>query len=239
MNWEQVKIAVGRYSSRQPLAFANSISFWIDNRSADGRSRFESTGDLSEKVDCDDSALVLVDGDLKTHVTFSADAILLILGDVSGLISVGSHSEVIVAGAITSSGYIVASSMCAIAVGGEFAGTLRCLGMAEALLMGDFCGEILTGLPSTKLHIQGNFDGKIRPDRESSQNDQRSKGLLHLDVSRFMAFEHLKEIAAYNYTHFQAGVTQSDKPDGFYPEATERQRMKASRHFVHWTIGGS
>jgi hypothetical protein len=204
--WETVQLAVARdHASSGGHAFWQSLLWWADQRA--GR-----TGP-------DDFERVEIDGDALDAVFLVRRGAVHIRGALAGQLETTDQSSIVIGESLTKRGYIVANGIAAIHIQGDLDGVVECHSMTELWVEGDLRGQVLTGSPSTDLHVKGSLQGVVRP--------VTSGGMLTIDVAGHAASSVLAAIDDHAYTSLSIAVAESDLNPGIHPLWSSRNGFVA------------
>jgi hypothetical protein len=209
--WELVKLAVAHCSiATEPVSFHSSFQYWQSGFIGKAE-KTVCEQDLTRPIVAETKAAVLVQGDCLADITVKGDALIHVYGDLGAkIVTTGQHCEIVIGGDIQSKGGIEGAGIFKIFVGGNSDGYVRNSRSTSIWINGNLNGEIGTGVPSTEVHVMGDFNGTMKP---------LDKGALaYVDVRGFMSAAKIRTIADFGYTQFQATVGVSDQPPGLYPK---------------------
>jgi hypothetical protein len=222
-----MRLAVGRADVASDHNFYLSMAYW-QNGSADSEVSVHTYQELTSELELHSPAIVEVSGDCQADVFLQEQSCLHIYGNLGASVHTRSHCQVVVGGDISRGAVINGIGINALFVGGDVLGSLRYSGMCMGWVTGDLLGDVLSGYPSLRLHVEGDCFASIRPFEEAA--------MLALDVGRFMPFELLEKTAAFHYTEFRASVGMSDKQPGIHPERAMLQQLREARSHNRWVI---
>lgn len=227
MDWTRVRLAIGQCNLQDSEFFA-SLAYWHTGELVTKHWTLESDHDLVQRFESDGPATVLVKGDCLADVTVPHGSLVHVYGDVGGQLTANGHAEVVIGGALRPDATIRGDGIIRVFIGEDVGGTLSFPGSSTIWTYGNFHGEVLTGHPSTNLHVLRDFHGNIRPVEKAS--------LVYLDVQGFMQYALLERVAQHHYTVFNASVNRGDRLPGFYPEPNQYRELRKHRSFCRWTI---
>jgi hypothetical protein len=214
--WDQVVLAVAHCDVIGDMMFSRSVRHWQSGFLATGTWTIHSAGDLVEAKEQTAPGAALVRGDCRADIsfasasTFGRGSLVHIYGDLDANISVSGQSQVVIGGDITPNGSIDGNGIVRIFVGGDVEGRISNSGSMSVWINGDLNGEVLAGRPSSKLHVMGDFRGRMKPLAVAS--------LAYLDVRGFMSTNDIRTTARRGWTVFNATIGRSDSPPGLYPK---------------------
>jgi stage V sporulation protein SpoVS len=182
----------------------------------------------NEPITACDRATVWIEGDCLADIVAADASPIHIVGDIAGVISLKGQCEIVVGGSLRSGARIETEGIVRVFVGEDMSGTIVNNGSATIWVNGNCAGGIVTGHPSTDLHVLGDFSGTIKPASKAS--------LLYLNVRGFMPNALLEQIAALEYTEFNATIGTSDRPPGIYPPREIYRTLRQKRSYVRWIV---
>ena len=113
-------------------------------------------------------------------------------------------------------------------VGGSMRGRIVASGSLAIWIDGDFIGSLETGSPSTKLHILGDFTGKVTPFEKAA--------LLWLVVKGHASDDLISTISTLGYTQFNAAIDHSDVEPGLYPKGPGCRKTDSGNSHSRWSV---
>jgi hypothetical protein len=171
---------------------------------------------------------VLEVADCPIDVTVPDGSVLHVYGDLSGKVTASGQCEVVVAGDVLAQGCVDGDGIVRVYIAGNLLGSVRNRGSARVWVRGHHRGEVVTGCPSTHLHVLGDCTGSVRT--------ESGPALLYLEVGGFMPFELLERTAAVGYTEFCAVIRRSNRPPGIYPDRAAWKALSQHRSYNRWTV---
>lgn len=189
------------------MAFQSSVEYW--RRKSDSEKRWVKINSQTKPMLIGKDDALEVDGNSMAEISAPEGGIIHINGNVNSNIQIGGHSAVIVRGDLASTSTMNVSGISHIYVGGSLRGRIVSTGSLAIWIDGDFIGSLETGSPSTKLHILGDFTGKVTPFEKAA--------LLWLVVKGHASDELISNISMLGYTQFNAAIDHSDVEPGLYP----------------------
>lgn len=208
------------------MAFSRTVAYW--QSSAEQLRPWKVLQDGCDAVLIGKDDGLVIDGACSNRVSAPDGGVLHIHGDLNSNIDAGGHHEIIVTGDILPDARIKTAGFCDLFVGGKFSGQLSSIDSAKVWIGGDFNGILQTGHPSTEIHVDGNFNGELRPTEVAS--------LLWLTVGGFASQASLTRIMECGYTQFHASVTRSDIAPGIYPTNCRRRKTTSGNSFNSWCV---
>ncbi|HBE71814.1 MAG TPA: hypothetical protein DDW52_27030 [Planctomycetaceae bacterium] len=207
------------------MVFPLSISYWSKGKSA---KRWVERPSQTEPVLIGSGDAIAVNGDSEALISAPEGGIVHVSGDLKSGLELGGHHEVILGGDVAEGTTIKASGFHDIFVGGSVHGKIVASGTSKIWIDGDFTGALMTGTPSTNVHVLGNFAADI------SSTDEPA--LLWLAIGGFASNATLVSIASVGYTQFNATVGRSDVPPGLYPDGTGHRRTAHGNSYSRWCV---
>jgi hypothetical protein len=233
--WESLKLAVGKADIQMQKSFHSSCHYWQSGEVPHTKQwSIRATGELLFSPAFTDKASVLIEGDCRTNLSLTSGGLIHIYGDLANTITIRGQSEIVIGGHILPGAAIELDEARGIAhvfVGSDMSGTISSRGSVTVWIGGNFGGDLQTGSPSTRIHIEGDASGRVEPIHEA--------GLVYLDVNGFMSYRDLELIGNHNYTELNASLGISDRPPGFYPEGADWARRANRRNLYRWIIHSS
>jgi hypothetical protein len=211
------------------MAFPRSVAHW--HREDEGEHPWKILAGNCNAILIGKEDGVVIDGNCSNNVSAPDGGRVHIYGDLASKIEIGGHYEIVVTGNVHPGATINASGFCHVFVGGAFSGELRSSGSAKIWIGADFNGTLLTGGPSTRIHIGGNYTGSIRPIEEGS--------LLWMTIAGFASETSLSKIADCEYTQFHASVASSNMPVGLHPPNGHRKKASGTNSFNRWSVASN
>lgn len=208
------------------MVFPSSVSYWRFN--GDSEKRWVERPYQTEPVLIGSGDALAVNGDSDAMISAPDGGIVHINGNLNSGLEIGGHHEVILCGDVAKGATIKASGFHHIFISGSVYGKIIVSGSSEIWIDGDFTGALMTGMPSTNVHVLGNFTADVSP--------TDGLALLWLAVGGFASNALLLAIAAEGYTQFHATVGRSDVPAGLYPEGKGRRTTERGNSFSRWCI---
>lgn len=208
------------------MVFPSSVSYWRFN--GDSEKRWVERGSQTEPVLIGSGDAIAVNGDSDALISAPDGGIVHINGDLNSGLEIGGHHEVILCGDVANGTTIKASGYHHIFIGGSVHGKIVASGSSKIWVDGDFTGALMTGTPSTNVHVLGNFSAEVSP--------TDGLALLWLAVGGFASNASLVSIASTGYTQFNATVGRSDVPPGLYPEGAGRRKTERGNSFSRWCV---
>jgi hypothetical protein len=208
------------------MVFPSSLSYW--HFSGDTEKRWVERHSQTEPVLIGSRDALAVNADSDALISAPDGGIVHINGDLNAGLEIGGHHEVILCGDVAKEATIKASGFHHIFIGGSVYGKILVAGSSKIWIDGDFTGALITGTPSTNVHVLGNFSAAV------SATDSRA--LLWLAVGGFASNASLVSIASVGYTQFHATVGRSDVPAGLYPTVASRRKTERGNSFSRWSV---
>ena len=226
--WENVAVAVADINARSEMnPFMSSVTYWNSGYLSSTRWTHISPGNLTEPLNFDQPATILIEGDCLADITAPEESLIHILGNVSSSVRVGELSEIVIGGSVTSAGSVHTVPIVRTFVGGDFNGIARD-GGSDWWIGGTMGGKLSTAGSSTNIQVNGDFLGTI---------SAIEKNGLNLAVNGYMPAKELYSIAKMGYLEFHASVGISDENRGLYPKRTgdaiADSQYRSSRWVVH------
>jgi hypothetical protein len=194
--WETVKLAVARHHVSSDFnPFWQSLLWWTHPRAGGSGP--------------DDFEHVEIAGDALEPVFLTRPGAVHIHGALAAQLETTDQSSIVIGESLTKGGRIVANGITAIHIQGDLDGVVECHSMTLLWVEGDLRGQVLTGYPSTNLHVKGNLEGVVRPALDG--------GILTIDVAGSAASSVLAAIDEHLYTSLAIAVAESDLDPGISP----------------------
>ncbi len=235
--WEAVKLAVQHCAAGQGrFAFSLTLEYWrrasypyppavtIAHSLTKPLAEGENSPPTSKTAP--QPRLMIIQGDCLAELTVPPGCTLHVYGDLNAPVHLKGISEVVIAGSVNSNGAIDGGSdpglqLLRVFIGGDLQG--RVSGGPQLWVHGNLSGEVEGG--STKVHVVGNFSGKLKP-AETRRFGRPAVGqttfaVAHLSVSGFARYEALETLAQSGYREFKASIGTSDCPPGIYTMSTD------------------
>lgn len=154
-----------------------------------------------------DEEYVLVKGDLNHDIS---DMLLIhIIGDLNATVTLQDHSELIVMGDVSKDSIIHVNGFAKIFIAGSLYGSILSIESSDIYIKEHMRGLITTGSPATKIEIDGDYLGEIRPNGEKEH-------LATITVRGFTDIKSINDIFSYKYTDLKAAFHYSNKEPGIY-----------------------
>jgi hypothetical protein len=222
-------LAVGHADVVADMPFHSSMRYFQSGDLTKARGQYvQILNRITQPLTFAPKECVVAKGDILADVTIPEDGTLIVYGDVEAHIRSAGHCEIVVAGSVRPGAVINSADFLSFFAGGDVAGSVGCTGSCKAWIEGSLRGELLTGTPSTRCYVRGDFMGQVRPIDEAP--------LLYVVVEGFMPMGALEAVAAFGYTVFNASVGRSDRPAGLYPDPIEAAKQHKCRKYNRWAI---
>ncbi|QDV46723.1 hypothetical protein Enr13x_66320 [Stieleria neptunia] len=208
------------------MVFPSSISYWRFN--GESEKRWGERSSQTEPVLIGSGDALALNADSDALISAPDGGIVHINGDLNSGLEIGGHHEVILCGDVAKGATINASGFHHIFIGGSVYGKIAVSGSSKIWIDGDFSGALITGTPSTHVHVLGNFAADVSP--------MERPALLWLAVGGFAENDLMVSVASVGYTQFNATVGRSDVPAGLYPDGPTRRKTERGNSFSRWCI---
>ena len=228
MEWDRVKLAVGHCDLLSAIGFFSSMAYWQAGELVSKNWTVHLTESLNKPITLGEKATVCIQGDCLADLAAGDGALVHIFGDVAGNVSLKGQCEIVFGGSLRLEARIKTEGIVCVFVGNDLSGMIANTGLATIWVNGNCTGEVITGHPSTCLHVLGDFAGNIRPADKAS--------LLSLDVRGFASNALLEQIAALEYTVFNGTIGSSDRPPGIYPGHDLYRKLRQKRSYNRWVV---
>ncbi|WP_417387664.1 hypothetical protein [Gimesia sp.] len=223
----EIQVRVAHADVMMDMAFSYSLEYWQQRGAKASNPWLQRTGD-SGAIFLEEKQAVIIEGDCLHKVSAPEGGTIIVCGNLYSTLDVNGFSEIIITGDVRPDGYIRADNFCHAFIGGRLEGTLQSAGSTKAWIESDLSGVLKTGFSSTRIHVGGDYTGRIIPHEQSST--------LFLTVAGFAANESLHKIMEYYPNRFNASIAVSDVPPGLYPQADSHRRSERGNTFARWSV---
>ncbi len=222
----EIQVRVAHADVVMDMAFHYSLEYW-QRGAKESDPWLQRTGD-SGAIFLEEKQAVIIEGDCLHQVSAPEGGTILVCGNLYSTLDVNGFSEIIITGDVRPDGYIRAENSCHTFIGGHLEGTLQSADWSKVWIDSDLSGVLKTGFSSTRIHVGGDYTGRILPEEQPSS--------FFLTVAGFAANESLHQIMEYYPNRFNASIGISDVPPGLYPQEDSRQKNKRGNSFARWSV---
>lgn len=208
--WEAVQPAIFECSTRGDMAFFSTVTYLKSGYLHDQKWHYHSKTATSEDFTAKSEANVLIEGNCNSKITLSDGGMIHIKGDLTGELDVKGHCEIIIAGEISKDASIKTDGIVRVLVGADMNGKLVNIGSSDYFIRGNLNGQIVTGDPSTYLHVYGDCHASF-----AYSGDDGS--MLRLIVEGYMPLDNIEQLQKLKYTQVTAFIEESDSRVGILP----------------------
>lgn len=222
----EIQVRVAHADVMMDMAFHYSLKYW-QRGEKESDPWLQRTGD-SGAIFLEEKQAVTIEGDCLHQVSAPEGGTIIVCGNLYSTLDVNGFSEIIITGDVRPDGYIRAENSCHTFIGGRLEGTLQSADSTKVWIESDLSGLLKTGSPSARIHVGGDYTGRIIPHESAS--------LLSLNVAGFAANDSLHRIMEYYPNRFNASIGVSDVPPGLYPLEDSHRRNERGNCFARWSV---
>lgn len=192
MSWSDTKIDIASHVSND-FDFYRSV--WI----------FRGKGQYF----IDSNRYLKIEGDSTEDI--GGYEVVHVLGNLNNSLVVEDQAEIVILKNVTKDATIYASGIQKIYVGGDFFGTIESSGSVFLIVKGNFYGTLTTGIPSTHVSIEQDYEGTVRP---TTPGDS---GLVNIHIMGTTQMDVIEPICSHEYSKVKITVGGLEKGKGIYP----------------------
>lgn len=207
-------------------AFSRSVSYWRDPN--DTACRWSKINTLSNPLLIGPKDALEIDCDSNATISAPDGGVIHINGNLNADLEPAGHHEIVIRGNVDENATIRATGFCHVYIGGSVFGRIESVGSCRLWIDGGFSGALMTGHPSTNLHVSGDFSAAVRPIKKAS--------LLFISIDGFARHDLISDIASVGYTMFNASIGASDVNPGLYPEGPGRRKTESGASHFRWCV---
>ncbi len=208
--WEAMEPLVFEYNVKVSTAFSKTVQYFTSEYLHDRKWHYHARTTTTENFTAKSEANVLIEGNCTSKIKLPYGGIIHIKGDLTGELDVMGQSEIIIAGGISSGALIKTDGIVDVLVGADVNGKLVNIGSSDYFVMGNLNGHIVTGYPSTDLHVYGDCNASFAHYGERGS-------MLRLVVGGYMSSDKIDPLQKLYYTSVKVFIQESDSKRGILP----------------------